>query len=568
MRALRLAWLELQRLRGPRLQWVPALLIVVPLLAGALCLLSLQDPQGRMRNVPAGIVNLDRPYEMRPDPAGAPVRLDVGRRLAEDVRLKRTFDWRGMDDDTATAALDRGDVYLVLVIPKNFSQQVSERLSGKEMEAALEVRTNDANGYLAGLFARDYAARLKSDALDVVLGYEAQQTADVWGEVRRKVDSVLRTEERLKAGEAQQPAAAEPEWAGTDRLAKQLGEIKTTVTQLNDKLADANGGSGTMASQLNDAASTAQSAQESAGSGNTALITQNTTQTGSSVRLAQGGVTALNTSLQQAAASTKSLLEKLTPLIGGSKELSGSVARLDKELKELAKSVPAHSTPQTARVQSPVTVHEVDLRPARTMARGLAPLALSLLAAVTTVLTMTMLGRTSARGVVTPARSFTLAHAGWLPLAAVSVLSTCGLFAFCQALLKLEAEHPWAALVLCALTGCAAAALGHVLKTAFGLLGETAFFLLLALQFGSAGALYPVETTNALFVGVHPWLPMTYSVEGLRVAVSGGAASHFWAAVGVLAGVTVASLGVAALCVARRRQWTGDRLASPFRDRC
>ncbi|MFD7860236.1 YhgE/Pip family protein [Streptomyces microflavus] len=567
MRALRLAWLELQRLRGPRLQWVPALLVVVPLVAGALCLGSLQDPGGRMRSVPAAIVDRDQPYDMRM-PLAKPIRLDVGRRLAQEVRLKRAFDWRSMDASSAAAALRSGDVQVVLDIPEDFSQKVSEGLSGKEMTVVVDVRTNDANGYLGSLFARDWADRLANDALDVVLGYEVQRAADSWDEVRRKVDAVLSTEERLKAGAAQQPGAAEPSPAGTDRIAQQLQEMTAAVSQLNDTLGTAKGSSDTMAAQLNNAVSTAQSAQDSADSGNAPLILQNTAQTGNAVRLAQGSVTSLNTNVQQAATATKGILDKLTPLIAGSKELGGTVAALDTQLRELAKSVPAPRVSEPSRVRSPVSVREIDLNPAHTMARGLAPFALSLLAAVTTVLTMTMLGHVSAIGVATPARAFTLARASWLPLTAVTTLATCGLLAFSEALMSLDAERLWTALMLCILTGFAMAALGHVLKTALGLLGEAAFLLLLALQFGAAGGLYPVETTNALFVSLHPWLPMTYSVEALRVAVSGGLTSSIWAAVGVLTLVTALSLTAAALCIARRREWTAERLASPFRDRC
>ncbi|MFJ4963200.1 YhgE/Pip family protein [Streptomyces sp. NPDC088729] len=568
MRALRLAWLEFQRFRGPRLQWVPALLILIPLVGSALCLLSLQDPQGRMRDTPAAIVDLDRPSDMRQEPGEPAVRMDVGKRLTEEVRLNHAFAWRNLPYDTAVEQLRRGEVYLVLVIPEDFSSKIAEGLSGKPAHASLTVEVDDAHGYLVGLSATAYAERIKNEALNIVLGYEAQQTTDVWADVRKRVNDVLKLETKLKSGEGEQPPGAQPPASGTEQIAKQMEEMKATLSQLNDTLQSANGNSGTMASQLNEAAATAQSAQESSGSGNGPLITQNTTQTGNSVRLAQGGVTALNGKLQEAASSTKSLLDRLTPLINGSKALTTSVSALEKELQDLAKSIPAASVSASHGVQSPISVQEKNHHPARTLARGIAPFALSLLSCVSVLVALTVLGRASSRGVASPINAFAIARASWLPIAVISALSTCGLFAFGQALLSLDAVHPWAAVVLCVLTGFGFAALGHVLKAAAGILGEGVFFLLLAVQFGGAGGLYPVETTNALFSGLHPYLPMTYSVEGLRMAVSGGPTSYFWAAAGVMAGLMAVCLALSTLCVARRRQWTGERMGSPFRDRC
>ncbi|MFJ8763020.1 YhgE/Pip domain-containing protein [Streptomyces cyaneofuscatus] len=559
----------MQRLRGPRLQWIPVLLILVPLVGSAMALLSLQDPYGRMRDLPAAIVNLDSPTDV-PGEQGTPaVRVEAGKRVSEEVKLSHSFAWRVMNRAAASNALRNGDVYLVLVIPEDFSARVAEGLTGRAMKATLEIQADDANGYLAGIAAREYAATLEGDSLDVVLRYEVQRTADVWADVRRRVDSALKAGAKLKAPEPQQtPPQTPPPAAGADQIPQELEGIKTALSQLNGSLTDAVGNSGTMASQLNEAASTAQSAQDSADSDNLALITQSTTQTGNSVRLAQAGVTGLNGKLQEAATSTKALLDKLSPLISGSKTLGTVATELDGQLQDLAKTVPVASAARSGQVQRPVSVRSVVHNPARILARGIAPLAFSVLAGGSTVIALTVLGRVNPRGIASPATAFTLVRAGWLPPAAVSALSTCGLLAFSEALLTLDAEHFWASLLLCGLAGLAAAAMGVMLKAAFGLLGEAVFLLFLVLQFCAAGGLHPVETSNALFAGLHPYLPMTYTVEGLRVAISGGPAYHFWTAVAVLGLVVLTSLGLATLCIARRRQWTGDRLTSPFRQRC
>ena len=45
-----------------------------------------------------------------------------------------------------------------------------------------------------------------------------------------------------------------------------------------------------------------------------------------------------------------------------------------------------------------------------------------------------------------------------------------------------------------------------------------AFFsmVLLVLQLGGSAGTYPLQLTNHFFQTIHPWLPMSYSVAGLR----------------------------------------------------
>ena len=40
--------------------------------------------------------------------------------------------------------------------------------------------------------------------------------------------------------------------------------------------------------------------------------------------------------------------------------------------------------------------------------------------------------------------------------------------------------------------------------------------VLLVLQLGGSAGTYPLQLTNNFFRAIHPWLPMSYSVDGLR----------------------------------------------------
>jgi putative membrane protein len=50
--------------------------------------------------------------------------------------------------------------------------------------------------------------------------------------------------------------------------------------------------------------------------------------------------------------------------------------------------------------------------------------------------------------------------------------------------------------------------------------------LLLVVQLGSAGGVFPMEITSHFYNVVHPYIPMTYSIYGLRQAISTGLGTH------------------------------------------
>lgn len=52
--------------------------------------------------------------------------------------------------------------------------------------------------------------------------------------------------------------------------------------------------------------------------------------------------------------------------------------------------------------------------------------------------------------------------------------------------------------------------------------------LLLVVQLGSAGGVFPMEITSHFYNAVHPYIPMTYSIYGLRQAISTGLGTHIY----------------------------------------
>ncbi|WP_157800154.1 YhgE/Pip domain-containing protein [Sporolactobacillus pectinivorans] len=81
------------------------------------------------------------------------------------------------------------------------------------------------------------------------------------------------------------------------------------------------------------------------------------------------------------------------------------------------------------------------------------------------------------------------------------------------------------------------------LVTAFGNIGRAIAGLLLLVQFGGSSGIFPVSLTPAFFQWIHAFLPMTYSVNGLRQIISiGDDSTYLIRQVFILIGITVISM--------------------------
>ncbi|MFS9354196.1 YhgE/Pip domain-containing protein [Streptococcus oralis subsp. tigurinus] len=87
-------------------------------------------------------------------------------------------------------------------------------------------------------------------------------------------------------------------------------------------------------------------------------------------------------------------------------------------------------------------------------------------------------------------------------------------------LIGLTANHEMRTLILIIITSLAFMSMVTALTTWNSRIGAFFSLILLLLQLASSAGTYPLALTNDFFKGVNPWLPMSYSVSGLRQTIS------------------------------------------------
>jgi putative membrane protein len=121
--------------------------------------------------------------------------------------------------------------------------------------------------------------------------------------------------------------------------------------------------------------------------------------------------------------------------------------------------------------------------------------------------------------------------------------------------------HPIAMALFVLLTTFAFLTFQQMLIIVFGSApGRVVALVLLMFQLSSSGGTYPVETTPKFFWWIHPYMPASYVVDGLRPLIGGGVDGRFWVALVFMSGLFLISLLISAIAAQAQRVWTVGRL--------
>lgn len=342
--------------------------------------------------------------------------------------------------------------------------------------------------------------------------------------------AALRTQLTEVARTARDVAAAAPHLADDIAAARakvdQLANGLNTLAQGSAKLRDGLGGAADGADELR----------------------------GGLYRLATGA-RQLDGGLAQLSSGSNRLADGLTKLEGGAGDLADGLAAGERKLPGY------HDADSRADVLGdPVGLIRHSEHPAGSYGVGFAPYFLALALWVGAMITYLVLRPVNRRHVMSGAPGWRVVLAGWLPAAAIGLAQVAVLVTVVTLALGLRPAHPVATIGLLALTSLAFTAIVQLLGAALGPAGRLAALALLMLQLTSSGGTYPVQTSPGFFQAIHPWLPMTYVVSGLRHTINGGPAAPVLTAALVLVAFGVGALTLGVGAARRSRRLTPARL--------
>lgn len=105
----------------------------------------------------------------------------------------------------------------------------------------------------------------------------------------------------------------------------------------------------------------------------------------------------------------------------------------------------------------------------------------------------------------------------WFAVSAVAaILMIASLMLFCN----LNPQQLLMTFIFAIIVGWALMALVTLLSIVCGKIGEFILLVFMVINLGGSAGTYPLETSNAIYQAIHPFMPFTYSVDGFRKVLS------------------------------------------------
>lgn len=251
--------------------------------------------------------------------------------------------------------------------------------------------------------------------------------------------------------------------------------------------------------------------------------------------MAQGGSV-------QLLGGTTALKSNSVALLNGAAQLSSGSLELSTKLSDAAKqlSLQPTGTATVNQIVTPVAVNETTRGDVPNYGYALSPYVLSLGLYVGALVF----------NVIYPIRRYfekpKNARAWWFAKVSVAAMVAVGQALVLDAImvfgLGLRPDNPGQFVLISIVTSLAYMSIVTALSIAFDNIGRFIAMLLLVLQLGSAGGVFPIVLSSGFFQAVNPFVPMTYSIYAFREAVSSGLGVHvFWSNLAILVAIGIAA---------------------------
>ncbi|MGQ4536822.1 YhgE/Pip family protein [Dermabacteraceae bacterium P13264] len=217
----------------------------------------------------------------------------------------------------------------------------------------------------------------------------------------------------------------------------------------------------------------------------------------------------------------------------GAEKLNSGAHRLDEGAEELANGldeakdrVPSYSAREQQHLSN-VASEPVDSNFARehhlnTFGQGLAPLFTSLSLWIGGMAIFLMMPPFSERAIERGLPFWRVTAGGLLPAYALGVAQALVAASIIHYVIGMPIKHLGLFYLIAIATSIVFVGVNHGLSAVFGPVGKFIGLCLVALQVAGAGGTYPIGTAPSFIQAVHPYLPISHTVNAFRGAIGGG----------------------------------------------
>jgi putative membrane protein len=506
--------------------------IVIPLFYSYFYLGAFWDPYSTLDELPVAVVNEDQ---------GATINgtsRNLGYELVARLQNDNTLGWVFTDEDEALEGVTTGDEYYAMItIPADFSQRIASAETADKQAATLNYTVNEKRNFLASQILNRAVLELEEEL-------RSQVNAEITGELALQLQEVPVQLEQLNSG-------LNDLLNGMNNLSAGMTELNGGTQQAADSTSQLSGGTSQYVDGVN---SLIEQSQQMA----TVIQGLYNSTTDEATKMALGqllqSLSASSEQLSTLAASGSSLTEGMGQLSDAMAQLSSAAGQLQAGSGSLSTGMTAatesltsaidETTEETASLDgldtfssAPVSIEETEINPVPNYGTAFAPYFMSLSLWVGALVIFVgiyldprerikILSRNSKHKIVRLA-VFTL----------IAFVQTIALAAVVKYGLNLTVANTAGYYLSCMLISITFLSIVQFLMIHLNDIGKFLSILLLILQLTACGGTFPMELLPGFFNALYPYMPMTYSVNLFKEAISGLDTDAAWHSAWILIGI-------------------------------
>lgn len=323
--------------------------------------------------------------------------------------------------------------------------------------------------------------------------------------------------------------------AGADKLSAGSLQIKGGADAISQGIEAVNTGSNKLAAGANNLAD------------GLAQVSNGSEKLNNGVNAAAQGSAKIVNGSDQLNSGAKKLSDNTPKLVDGAKKLHDG-------LKDAQKSGKVNGIVQKSKMMSaPVSLEEHEYSHVENYGTGFAPYFISIALWVGALMTTFVLRVMDRRAILNGMNPLKSALISLTPFVIMGVAQAIILMGVVQGALKFQIDNVGAFYALGIIASIVFMAIMQMIMVVFRMPGRIVAIVLLMLQITSSAGTFPVQMTPAFFRAVHPYLPMTYSIMGLRQAMSGKNSGEIVSGIGMLVLFGVIAIAITSIAFRMKR---------------
>lgn len=336
--------------------------MLIPTIYTAIFVGAMWDPYGNTENLPVAVVNEDKPVTYNEK------ELSVGEDLVKNLKDNNSLGFNFVDADEAARGLAKGDYYMVITIPEDFSKNATTLTEENSKKMKLYYETNPGENYIASKMSETAVKEIQANIREKIttqytetmfrqlgtMGDGFAEAADGALQITDGTDQLLDGNGELGDGLNTLTDGTLTLKEGSTDLQKGLGTYTDGVAVLNQgaavldsKSAELNAGVGTVSNGI-----------VSLKSGSGAILAGMNTMSGelakslskenmTTMEQLRGGLTSINTGIQElnTAVQGMDVAGQLTETVGavenGLTSIGGSLSSAQTDMENLTNAIAA-----------------------------------------------------------------------------------------------------------------------------------------------------------------------------------------------------------------------------------